>query len=174
MVSETSDGETAHVDISALIAGESAVSKANWPRKYSFSLEEPGTDPTTGLPVMVSRVVNLAVSVDGTVAIPATSTVVYPIDFAYTTNAGSNGNTSLLTDGDARTILNTDWFAGNDNGGADGSALAAALMDPVGADLGAGDHTVTLTGTVKGNNATANLLFSVTQTIHVVHPGCGQ
>ncbi|HTK59684.1 MAG TPA: hypothetical protein VL283_00600 [Candidatus Baltobacteraceae bacterium] len=170
MISETGDGSTAHVDVTALIAGESVLSKANMPRKYSFSIEE--TDPVTLLPV--SRVRDLLVSFDGAPGIPATSSVSYPIDFAYATNAGTNGNVSLLADGDARTILNTDSFAGNNDGGADGSALAAALMDPVGGDLGAGDHLVTLTGTVKGNSAAASVDFSVTQIIHVITPGCGQ
>ncbi len=158
------------MDVTALIAGESVLSKANQPRKYSFSIED--TDSVTGLPV--SRVKNLAVSFDGALAIPATSSVSYPIDFYYVTNAGTNGNTSLLADGDARTILNTDSFAGNDNGGSGGAALAAALMDPVGADLGAGDHTVTLTGTVKDNSALGSSSIAVTELIHVITPGCGQ
>jgi len=181
LVSETGDGSSVHVDIGGFIAGESVLSKANLPRKYSFSLLE--TDPLTGLPV--SRVQNLAVTIDGAAPIPATSTYVQnapgallgdpgALDFAYVTNAGTNGNVSLLADGDARTILNTDSFAGNQNGGAEGSALAGANIDPVGADLGVGDHTVVLTGTVKGNSATSSIDFAVTQLVHVITPGCGQ
>ena len=185
LVSENGDGSSAHVDVSAFIAGESVVSKANWPRKYSFSLLESSIDPLTGLPVMVSRVRDLAVSFDGLNPVAVSSTYVQnapgalpgdpgALDFNYVTNAGTNGNTSLLADGDARTILNTDSFDGNQNGGSDGTALAAAVMDTVGADLGAGDHTVTLTGTVKENGALASTSFSVTQIVHIVHPGCGQ
>jgi hypothetical protein len=183
LVSETGDGSTAHVDIAALIAGESVVTKANWPRKYSFSLLDGTVDLLTGLPV--PRVKDLAISIDGQDAAPVGATYVQnapgalpgdpgALDFNYVTNAGTNGNVSLLADGDARTILNTDSFDGNQNGGADGQALAAMVLDPVGADLGAGDHTVTLTGTVKGNNASATADFSVTQTVHIITPGCGQ
>jgi len=183
LVSETGDGSTAHVDVTGFIAGESVLSKANLPRKYSFSLLDGTTDPLTGLPV--SRVKNLMVSIDGAAAVPATSTYVQnapgalpgdpgALDFAYATNAGSNGNLALLADGDARTILNTDSFSGNQNGGADGTALAGATVDPVGADLGVGDHTVVLTGTVKDNAALANIDFSVSQIVHIVAPGCGQ
>ena len=96
------------------------------------------------------------------------------MDFFYTTNAGSNGVTLLLANGDARTLLNTDTFSGNNNGGADGSALAIAIMDAVGVDLAVGDHSVTLAGTVKDNTATADIGFSVTQTLHVLTPGCSQ
>jgi hypothetical protein len=115
------------------------------------------------------------------------------VDFCYTTNAGSNGNTSLLLNGDARGILNgvslygpepcdlgtqttttsPDTFAGNNNGGADGSALAYAKMDEqTVSSLGAGDYKVTLTGTVKGNNDLANIAFSVTSQPHISAGNC--
>lgn len=152
----------AHVSIGADIAGESVLVKGST-KKYSFSMQEAD---------LTNRVQNLAVTVDGVVSNPG-STLVFPADFTYVTNAGSNGNTQYLTNGDARTILNTDGFAGNDNGGADGSALTKAVMDPVSADLVPGDHSVALTGSVKGNSASADIGFSVQQIIHVITPGCG-
>jgi hypothetical protein len=173
-------GGLAHVDVGANIAGESALSSAKHDLKYSFSIVDGDGNRVQNLVVTVTDVNTSAVV--GT--FPAGSTVVTnapgalvgdpgALDFLYTTNAGSNGVTSLLTNGDARTILNTDSFAGNQNGGADGSALAWAVMDTVGLDLGPGDYTVTLTGVVKGNSASANLPFSVSQTLHIIGQGCG-
>lgn len=172
-VGSTGDS-TAHISIGAEIAGESVISSAKFDKKYSFSLRDDLGE---------SRVTNLVVTVDG-IPYNATSQLVEncpgclfgdpgSVDFAYTTNAGTNGVASLLTDGDARTLLNSDSFAGNQNGGTDGRALAKAVMDAVEVALGPGDHTVTLTGSVKGNTATsANVDFTVTQTIHVIAPGC--
>jgi hypothetical protein len=167
----------AEVDVYAEIAGESVVLwKALPKKKFSFSLRN--SDGS-------SRVTDLALTVNGTVvasAIPSTVLENAPgampgdegaVDFFYTTNAGSNGNTSLLANGDARTILNTDAFAGNNNGGSDGKALAWAIMDTQTLELGPGDYNVVLTGKVKGNNALADISFSVTRTVHIVAPGCG-
>src|SRR5207244_6403603 len=107
--------------------GESVVKSAQFPApgKRSFSLLE--SDGVT------SRVQDLAVSVDATPVANPGSTIATncpgclagdpgAVDFAYTTNAGSNGTTSLLADRDARTLLNIDSFACNTNGSADGSA----------------------------------------------------
>jgi hypothetical protein len=166
------------VTVNAEIAGESALqsSNAKLGLKYSFSLlNGDGT----------SRVTNLILSLNGVPAATPLSTIVSncpgclagapgALDFAYTTNAGSNGNVSLLKDGDARTILNSDSFAGNNNGGADGSALSMAIMDPVQFTLGEGSYSVTLTGLVKGNAASADLPFSVTKVITIIGLfGCG-
>jgi hypothetical protein len=165
LVSDSNPDGTAHIDIAADIAGESVLksSNAKLGTKYSFSLID-GTG---------NRVQNLAVSVDGDTPVAATSTVSYPVDFAYVTNAGSNGALSLLMDDDARSILNGDSFAGNNDGGADGSALALATMSPVGFDLGPGSHTIQLTGTVKGNSASADISFNVQEVLIITTPGCG-
>jgi hypothetical protein len=116
LVSSTGGGDTAHVDINGQIAGESVISKTGLPRKYSFSLGEDPLNPT------ISRVQNLAIYVDGVLVANPASTVFHnasgitmpgnpgAVDFDYTGNAGSNGHTELLADGDARTILNTDSF----------------------------------------------------------------
>lgn len=177
----TSGPGAAHVEIGASIAGESVLVSGKFPLpgKFSFSLVE--NDGVT------SRVSDLALYLDSVLIANPGSAIeancpgclaggLGAVDFVYSTNAGSNGTTSLLQNGDTRTILNGDAFAGNNNGGADGSALALANMDPVGVDVGAGDHTVGLTGVVKGNTADtsggSDIAFSVTEVIHVVTPGC--
>jgi hypothetical protein len=171
-----STGDTiADISINADIAGESVVVSNQFPSgKYSFSL----TDSVVG-----NRVQGLALTVSDTTGWSDTqypnSTVFanYPngsLDFDYTTNAGINGTAqSFLKNGDALTILNSDTFAGNNNGGADGSALAKAVVDTVNLSLPVGDYNVRLTGTVKGNSAVADLPFSVTQTVHIIGQGCG-
>jgi hypothetical protein len=109
------------------------------------------------------------------------------VDFNYKTNAGSNGTAqAYLLEGAARGILNgnvsktspvnaIDQFPGNNDGGADGSALAEAIMNTVNVQLGAGTYTITLTGVVKGNsaNGTSDQTINVSSTINVVTPGCG-
>jgi hypothetical protein len=168
---DSSGSGLAHIVIGATVAGESVVKSSNAKvgTKYSFSLlEGDGTSRVQNLAVTVSDAASNVVAS----ALPG-STVNAPVDFTYATNAGSNGATSLLKDGDARGILNGDSFAGNDNGGADGSALALATMDGVALDLGGGDYSVSLTGTVKGNSATADISFKVTQVLHIIAKGCG-
>jgi hypothetical protein len=160
----------AHVALDADIAGESVLSKTGT-KKFSFSMLDAG----------VNRVQNLAITLDGVlVAANQPSDVYYPVDFVFTKNAGSNGATALLVDGDARSILNNtggisgDNFAGNDNGGADGSALSLARMQTVGLDVGPGTFTVGLTGSVKDNGAATSVGFDVAETLTIVTPGCGR
>jgi hypothetical protein len=175
---DTNGPGAAHIGINADIAGESVLQSTQFPApgKFSFSLVE--SDGVT------NRVQNLAVSVNSVLVGNPGSTIATncpgclagdpgAVDFTYTTNAGSNGNTSLLKNGDARTLLNSDSHNGNNNGGADGSALAIAHMDEVPVALGEGSYTVSLTGSVKGNTATAgDISFSVSKQINVVSPGC--
>ena len=169
---DVNGGGAADVVIGADIAGESVLKSAKQGTKFSFSLlESDGSNRVQNLHVMVLDDL-LNVVAEG---YPG-STVMYPVDFLYTTNAGSNGVTSLLLNGDARTILNNDSFAGNNDGGADGSALALAVMDGVDASLMPGEYTGTLTGTVKGNAANtaggSDISFFISQLIHIVTPGC--
>ena len=175
------------VDVDGQVAGESVIVSKSWPLvkhgKVSFSIEVP--DPLTGLPV--NCVTDLQLSVDGGNPIPVTSTVVKntpgstpndpltgALDFQYTTNAGTNGHFEYLQDGDARTILNNDAFIGNQDGGADGSALAWAVLDPITLTFGTeGEKTLKLTGIVKGNSATLpDTSFLVTANVSIVTPGC--
>lgn len=171
---ETSSGNTASINVKALIAGESVVSSKQQPFKYSFSLL--ASDGTL-------RVQNLAVSLDGAPPTSLVSTYVKnapgakagdpgALDFNYVTNAGSNGNLSLLANGDARTILDTDSFAGNQEGGADGSALAAVTTAPLALTLPVGNHSLVLTGKVKDNSGQSSTGLSVSRSVHVVAPGC--
>jgi hypothetical protein len=187
-VGSTGD-DSALVSVNAFIAGESVASSKQHPLKYSFSIGG-DVDPR------VSRVQNLAISVNHVVVANPGSTVVKntpgsaatlteasgevvlgsggALDFYYEGNAGSNGHTELLNQPeDARTILNTDSFSGNNNGGADGAALAGAVMDQVDLTLPEGDYSVTLTGTVKDNAGVADLPINVNKIVHIVHPGCG-
>jgi hypothetical protein len=94
------------------------------------------------------------------------------LDFKYFSNAGSNGDLSLLANGDARTILNTDSFAGNQDGGKDGSALAAVITVPVPLEVPQGSHLLVLTGKVKDNSAQLFTRLRVSSTVNVVTPGC--
>lgn len=166
---------SASIDVNADIAGESVLVKngGSW-KKYSFSmLESDLSNRVTGLTLTVKDGSSTVVETDY-----PNSTVNSPVDFAYATNAGSNGSTLKLQDGDARTILNNDSFAGNNNGGADGSALALATMDTVSPTLDIGSYSITLTGTVKGNSIDAtstgaNISFSVTSHVQIIAPGCG-
>jgi hypothetical protein len=169
---------SADIDINADIAGESVVISNQYPHgKYSFSLNDAVTP---------NRVQNLVLTVSdvngvfGTATPGSTVYMNYPngsLNFDYVTNAGSNGSAAAkvyLQNGNAMTILNSDTFAGNNNGGADGSALAKAVMDTVSLTLPAGDYNVQLTGLVKGNSAIADYSFSVSSQVHIIGVGCGQ
>lgn len=184
----TTGGSTATIDIGATIAGESVNVSATWPcpvnntapcGKDSFSLLE--NDGVT------SRVQNLSVTVtdnnnNGALLQSFTpgSTLVFGQDFPYLSNAGSNGNVAYLIPAlgatspmSALSILNTDQFKGNDNGGVNGTDLAQAVMDSLQASLAVGSYTVNFTGVVKDNTGTTSTAFSVTQQIHIIGEGCG-
>jgi hypothetical protein len=158
------------------IAGQSVnkSSNAKLGTKYSYSLLNP--DGT-------SRVQNLQVSFNGVLLAEPSSTVAQncpgclagdagAVDFWFEANAGTNGDSSLLLVGDARSILNSDTFAGNNNGGADGSALAHAIVDSIELPITDGDNLITVSGTVKGVDALASQTFTSSKTVHVVHAGC--
>jgi hypothetical protein len=178
----TTGGGIAEVVLAAEIAGESVVENiqnTKVGKKYSFSLRNSdGTSRVTDVMLTVADstgnvllsqplATTLAENCPGCVAgVPGA------VDFAYETNAGSNGNTSLLVDGDARSILNTDSFLGNNDGGTDGQTLAKAVAETVSMSLGLGTYEVTLTAIVKGNSAVADLPFTVAGTVHIIAPGC--
>jgi hypothetical protein len=180
LVQTTGDGFAVNADI----AGESVLKSSN-PKlgtKFSFSLlDSLGVSRVTGLNVAVYQGTSTTPT-----NYPATSTYVKnapgakvgepgAVDFFYTENAGHNGVVSLLQNNQqARTILNTDNFAGNNDGGADGSALAKVTLDPVALlSLATDDYKITLTGTVKGNSASADIGFKLSTNIHFITPGCG-
>jgi hypothetical protein len=166
----------AHVTLGGEIAGESVLSKSSSDRKYSFSLLDNGgasrvsglsitlTDPdgNVGSPVSVgSTVVNAAGSTNFHDFSVGTDTSAFPDDLHLDALVTTNGNTGLLATGDARAILGGDTFAGNNNGGADGSALAYAALNPTDVTLTEGEWTATLAGTVKDNTGAAQAQLAV-------------
>ncbi|UPM53790.1 hypothetical protein [Gottfriedia acidiceleris] len=175
-LTKTTGDSTAHISITADIAGESVqLSKQNPTGKYSFSIGDDAlTNRVTGLSITVTD--NTDVINPVVVSTTATdSTIVKGQDFNYFANAGTYGNStaaiSALKEGSAANILNGDTFKGNDNGGADGSALSKAAMTPVDVELGAGDYSITLSGSVKGNGIDLNpQAFEITKKIHIITP----
>lgn len=164
----------AQVNINGIVASESVLVK-DGVTKYSFSLLN--TDATSRL-----SNVNVAVSVNG---VPYASNApghvvvsgndldvdgITPIgNFGYFTNAGFNGTaTAFLKNGDARTILNTDGFSGNNDGGAGGTSLQHAVLDVSKFDLPAGNMLVAISGTVKGNAGATDISFSVTEAMSII------
>lgn len=172
-LAEVDNEGLAKVNINGIVAGESVLVK-DGVTKYSFGLtNSDGSSRVSG--------VNVDVYVDG---MPyATNapghTVVSgndedpdgnPIgDFYYFTNAGTNGTAiSSLANGDARSILNTDGFAGNNDGGSGGTSLQHAVLDVSQFDLPAGIVKVVISGTVKGTLGAADIGFSVVKEINII------
>ncbi len=152
-------GSSVHVNVLGNIAAESAMI---WKSGYKYSFGLLNSDGT-------SRVNNLLISMDGGAAASMPHTIEYPIDFKFAVaNGGQNGNVSLIAYGDARGILNGDGFAGNDNGGAAGDALARASIGPASYDLGAGDHSAVVTGIVKNVSTTADITFTVNTNLSIL------
>lgn len=176
----TGDG-TAPVEIGGDVAGQSVLVKSGV-SKYSFSLgDDAGANRVANLNVAVLAGGNVLSSSATTSTVVSNAPGAMPgapgaVDFLYEThNGGTNGDTSLLKTGmQARAILNGDGFSGNDNGGSDGKALAKAVITPVTFQLGEGDYLIQLTGTVKGNNASAtSTSFNIQKTLHIVGTSCG-
>jgi hypothetical protein len=190
---QTSGDGSAHVDVVALIAGESVSVSKNLGTKYSFSLLQ-GDGVTV-------RVQDVSVSVDGGTPVLASyldETLTYQdrnpagltrtLDYKYTANTTINGlpangtaTSSLLNDALASAILNgtagnganINVFPGNDNGGANGQALAAVRLSGIGTDPLPGEHTITITATVKDNSGVLIGNVGVTINVNVFTPGCG-
>jgi hypothetical protein len=190
--SDTTDG-SATVSVGGNIAGESVLKSSNAKvgTKFSFSIDATCVDPLTSMPYQCTRVQNVLVTLDGGIPKPTTARLQFnapgatvgqlgALDFSYTGNAGLfNGQQGILQNGDARGILNGDSFKGNNDGGSGGLALARAVLDNVElSGLTSGLHTVTVSGVVKGNSIDgestgASISFNHTQTVKIVHPGCG-
>jgi hypothetical protein len=183
-VEDSSDG--AHVTLTGEVAGESVLSKGGSDRKYSFSLlDSAGASRVTGLSITLtsptgvegapasvgSTVVNAADTANFHNFYVGNDAAAYPDDLHLDALVTTNGNTALLAKGDARTILNNDTFAGNNNGGADGSALAYAAFDPTHVSLTEGQWIAKLTGSVKDNAGSAQTTLSVER--HLVIIGLG-
>ena len=171
------DTAGADLDINAQIAGESVVVSNQFPApgKYSFSLAN--SDGT-------SRVTNLLYTVTDqngvSVTLPVSSTTSYPTDLLIESyNGGTNGNVGLLWQAlpaQMRHILNNDAASNNNNGGADGSAMAVDTVQKATFTLPAGEYQIRLTGTVKGNSASADVQFNILSRTKITYigSGCGQ
>jgi hypothetical protein len=62
---------------------------------------------------------------------------------------------------------------GNNQGGSSGQALAWGVFDTLSIALGPGDYGLTLTGTIKGNNATSpSQSFSITNFVDIDAEQC--
>jgi hypothetical protein len=175
LVSSTPGVKAIDVDVAAHIAGES-VRKGTKGVGYSFALHDKNGN---------NRVKNLVLSLNNKVVAKPASKIVQnckgclagmpgAVDIDYVTNAGTHGDTTLLKNGDARTILNSDASTVNDNGGVEGRMLSKAVMTPVTLSLGAGTFVVKLAGQVIGVNAEASTDFTVSKTVTVVAEGCSK
>jgi hypothetical protein len=190
LVKSEGGGGVADITMKALIAGESVVVSNQFPTgKHSFSL----SDSSQGY--RISNLVLSATSADNswTDSQPVNSTLVTndpslkpnylitdyfgSMNFPYAAPAAYvYGNTTakgFLVNGNAGDILLGDVFTGNYYGGADGSALAAGVMDPVVYSVPVGDYNVTLSGIVKGNAGVGDFSFAVSKKVHVIGRGCG-
>lgn len=171
------DASGADLVINAQIAGESVVVSSQFPApgKYSFSLAN--GDGT-------SRVANLLYTVTDqngvAVTMPVASTTSYPTDLLIESyNGGTNGTAALLWNplpALMSHILNNDAASNNNNGGADGSAMAVETLQQATFTLPAGDYAIRLTGTVKGNTASADMPFTIQNKTKITYVGsaCGQ
>lgn len=196
------EGGTLDVGLDGFVYGESAQSLAKGTRKYSFSMRASDGSTrvvNTAISVLKDGVPLVTFSqADGTLSTllqenSQANNAYLPVDFAVPqdpTAAGTgflalrNYDLGLLTFGlGAREILNNtgglskDNFAGNDNGGADGSALARVKLMPTSPlAVSGGTYAVSYTGQVKELNADGSLQgFTVNREIKVVgEPGTCQ
>lgn len=171
------DASGADLDITTRIAGESVVVSNQFPGigKFSFSLANgDGTSRVTNLLYTVTDQNGVAVT------LAPLSSPSYPTDLLIESyNGGTNGNAALLWNqlpAQMSHILNNDAAPNNNNGGADGSAMAVETLQPATFTLPAGDYTIKLTGTVKGNAASADLPFNIQNKTKITYvgSGCGQ
>ncbi len=155
-------GESVSMQFDVNIAGESVVYNKKQGIKYSFSLID-------GLGA--SRVTDLVVMVDETPYYPAHTVTVDNPDFMYWANAGTFGVTTLLKDGDTMAnILALNQYSSTDPI----RNSHVAVVDPVIVDLGVGSHTVTVTGTVKGNDGSASISFTGTAYVTISAENCSK
>jgi hypothetical protein len=158
---------TVDVSLAGNIYGQSVQSGGKNGTKYSFSItESDGSLRVTNPVITLSQNGALLATFDSlstpAVALSAEMTsAALPIDYAVPATADmlqTNGTSSLLASGpSALDILNTDSFAGNDNGGSDGSALARAKLAPFTVTLGYGAYAVGVSANVKSIDASGTV-----------------
>jgi len=156
------------INLVGYIAALSGMSTKTVARKYSFGLENSdGTSRITNLQAQSFDSAGLLLdtyALDHFVESNAPGALagdLGAVDFNYVPSPGQLfGTTSILTTGDARSILNGDNFHGNNNGGSDGRSLARAPFGYNGVRIADGDNTITITGNIKGNEASVDTSIS--------------
>lgn len=169
-----SDTSLARLHVNGWMAALSVLAKSGGFRKYSFSLRE--SDGSSRVTATYATVTDINGAVVASVPVETTLAENAPgakpgdpgaLDFVYEPATAVNLLATEPMAGDARGILNTDSFAGNNDGGADGSALARADMTPFFIELGEGVYNLEVGGTLKGNSSNATLNLSVSKTVQI-------
>jgi hypothetical protein len=176
LISSTGTGD-AEVELTGFIAGQSVVKKIKVAKNdWTFKVSHTINDGLGG-----HRVVGLGYSVDaGAVTLfdPLTQLQLETgVDFFYAQNSGNNGFTNLLVDGAMVNVIQnggkaaysgeTDDFSGNNTTLGERVNFFGPTIT-----LGAGTHSIVLTGTVKGNNGLGDLSINVTKNVTVDAQGC--
>lgn len=172
LISTSGPSGKAAVTIQAKVASERA-KRDDGKTKFSFDLKDRGKNRLSRLAILVNDVV--VARPNSTIRTNCPGCKVgkpKAVDFSYTTNSGASGKISLLKNGDARTILNTDNAKNNDDGGRDGDDLELAIVDPVSLQLPVGNYTVAVTGRVNGVDTFLEQDFEVGNQVNVVGAGC--
>lgn len=162
------------VTLTATIAGESFMlgGQYNENGKYSFTMRNP--DGT-------SRLTNLMYRVDGGEPIFVRHSVIDGdpllnncfLDFFYSANNGPYGNEEafqyLKTEMTTGEIFASDDAVSNDAGCPN---VSIAVVQPVTFSLSHGNHTVVLSGTLKGNDGEKDVTISEVSTLNISAMGC--
>lgn len=165
---------SANVTVNTLIASETFILGGPYKGKgkYSFTMSNP--DGT-------SRLTNLTYSVNGSPPVAIGHTVVDGnsagnncfLDLNYSANSGPYGNPSvfsyLKTGQTIGAIFASDDFPGNDAGC---PGISVAVVDPVTLTLGPGNHTIVISGNLKGSHGLESIPISQVKTFTISSTGC--
>lgn len=167
----------AAVSVTGNVAAQQVVKKtggsAPWTLKSNHGLlNSDGTARITGLQARIDWTDGNGASAT-TGDLDLTWTVLNDVDFAYTGNAGSHGNSSILFNGGTISGIE-DGTSANDEGqfddfaGNDGSLADVAVIDEFSFDLwDPAIYTLTLWGTIASIDAMYDEDFSTTKVITV-------
>jgi hypothetical protein len=174
--SSTGSGD-AQVDLDGFVAGQSVLKKIKAAKNdWTFKASHTINDGLGG-----HRVVSLAYDVDGTGAVlfdPLTQLQFEAgVDYDYAQNSGNNGFTNLLVDGGTVNNIQNGLLAAYSGEKDDFSGNNATLGERVNffgpsVLLGGGNHTVRITGIVKGNSGLGDLTVDVTSQLIIHAQGC--
>lgn len=180
--SSATTGGTVDVGFSGFVSSESFLQQSK-KTKYSFTLLD-----STGSRVTNVRIALEQKGIDGVWTqvgdaisypdpLPVTATTA---DYSYYGNAGIFGNSAVygylhapneLPAANVSAILTSDTFANNDGDLTAGNVQQANYTNQFTGLTNAGDYRIRVSGTVKGNSATADQQFSVTSN-QIVIGGC--